>query len=311
VAATESSNLGEGLHRTTLAKQVSARLVEEITLLGLQPGDKIQSEAELARRFGVNRLVVREAIRELTAREILTSSQGRPTQVRRPSYYVFGQTLDFLVRQGALSFADVLDARRALESDVARRAATHVGAGNASTLAAAAILHQLEAQLDSRDVFIDLDVRFHAELARMAKAPALQLILNSMELVLTTARQASYEGRARRGKGQAPTVEAHRRILEAVCAGLAEQAAERMLQHLDETSQDLEASDLPTGANSSAELPGAGAETCAGETEPGTTVGRFSAGASRKPSSTGPRGLFKSPLPGPETGLDQPECLSS
>lgn len=85
--------------RTTLAEQVATGLIGEIERTGLQVGDEIPPEAKIARQFGVNRLAVREAIRTLSAREILVSSQGRRARVNTPSAGVLAQMLDFRVRQ--------------------------------------------------------------------------------------------------------------------------------------------------------------------------------------------------------------------
>jgi GntR family transcriptional repressor for pyruvate dehydrogenase complex len=71
--------------RTTLADQVAEGLIAQIGRMGLNVGDEIPPESEIAQEFGVNRLVVREAIRTLAAREILVSSQGRPARVSTPS----------------------------------------------------------------------------------------------------------------------------------------------------------------------------------------------------------------------------------
>ena len=229
-----------GLRRDTLADQVAQRIVEQIETLGLRPGDELPPEAELARRFGVNRLAVREAIRTLAAREILVSSQGRPARVTTPSGRVFGQLLDFLHHQRALDFADLLDTRRVLETELARRAATQVRRGEASVADAAGILDRMSAHLGNRDTFVALDVAFHSELARAAASPTLQLILESLETVLFRARQRTYDGRHQRGLGQSPTVTAHRAILDAVAAGDADAAATQMAAHLAATAADLQ-----------------------------------------------------------------------
>lgn len=228
------------LRRDTLADQVAQRIVDQIETLRLRPGDELPPEAELARRFQVNRLAVREAIRTLAAREILVSSQGRPARVTTPSGRVFGQLLDFLHHQRALDFADLLDTRRVLETELARRAALQVRDGEASVDDAAAILDRMSANLGNRDTFVALDVAFHGELARAAASPTLQLILESLETVLFRARLRTYDGRYQRGLGQSATVTAHRAILDAVAAGDADAAAAQMASHLAVTAADLQ-----------------------------------------------------------------------
>ncbi|MGH3321148.1 MAG: FadR/GntR family transcriptional regulator [Streptosporangiaceae bacterium] len=227
------------LKRLTLADQVAQEIVQEIQALELRPDDEIPSEGVLARRFGVNRLVVREAIRTLAAREILVSSQGRPARVRVPSARVFGQMLEFRLWQQSLSFEDLLDTRRVIEGELARRAALRVGANEASTGAARSLLARMADAVGDRDRFVDLDVAFHAAVARMAGGDMLRLVLSSLERILVLARRASYEGRVRRGQDHSGTLRAHATILDGIERGDPDAAAEAMAGHLAETEKDL------------------------------------------------------------------------
>ncbi|MFD3563636.1 FadR/GntR family transcriptional regulator [Streptomyces sp. NPDC058686] len=227
------------VRRTTLFDQVAGEIVALIEESALEPGDDVPSEGELAARFGVNRLAVREAIRVLSAREILVSSQGRPARVNVPSARVFGQILQFRLRQQSLEFADVLDARGAIEGALASRAAARVASGEASPDAAGALLDEMEGAVEDRDRFVALDLAFHHEIARMAGNGMLELVLESLSDILTAHRLASYEGRSRRGDSQRATITAHRRILNAIASGTPQVAVAAMAAHLDETGEDL------------------------------------------------------------------------
>lgn len=224
--------------RTTLSEQVAAELLAQIERTGLRSGDPIPSEAELSEEFGVNRLVVREAIRMLTAREMLVSSQGRPARVSTPSAHVLAQMLDFRVRQRSLEIGDILDTRRLVEGELARLAARRVGRGDADGAAASEILRRLEDVGGDRDSFVELDVRFHAAVGEMAGADLLQLILVSFETVLLRTRRETYDARESRGEGHESTMVAHRAILGAILDGDEEAAARAMDAHLDETRRD-------------------------------------------------------------------------
>lgn len=239
----ESHDSAARLHRGTLANQVAQRIVDQIETRGLRPGDELPPEGDLAKWFGVNRLAVREAIRILAAREILVSSQGKRARVTTPSAQVFGQLLNFLYNQRALDFADLLETRQILEVEFARRAALQVRCGQASVEQAAGILDRMAENVGNRDTFVALDVAFHTELARIAARPTLQLILESLETVLSRARLRTYEGRSRRGEDLGLPVAAHRAILAAVAAGDADAAAAQMASHLAATAADLRALD--------------------------------------------------------------------
>ncbi|PSL00379.1 GntR family transcriptional repressor for pyruvate dehydrogenase complex [Haloactinopolyspora alba] len=227
------------LSRTTLADQVAKELITRIERDGLRPGDEIPPESELAQEFGVNRLVVREAVRTLVAREILISSQGRPSRVSVPSARVFAEMLDFRVAQQSLDLDDLLETRRLIECELARLAAERVNRGVVSIDSASEILDQMAESAGDRERFVELDVRFHALIAEASGATFLQLILSSLESVLLRARRSTYATRERRNEGHDAAVTAHGHILRAVRAGQPAEAAAAMEEHLRETQRDV------------------------------------------------------------------------
>jgi GntR family transcriptional repressor for pyruvate dehydrogenase complex len=227
------------VRRTILADQVADEIITLIEETRLQPGDAIPSEGELATRFAVNRLAVREAIRTLSAREILVSSQGRPARVNVPSAGVFGQILRFRLRQESLRYDDLLDARRAIEGALAHRAADRVGAGEGSLEGAASLLLEMRKASGDRETFVDLDIAFHAEIAQQAGNGMLAFVLDALSEVLREQRIASYTGHSRRGTRHETTIAAHGAILAAIATGDASAATAAMDAHLDETGEDL------------------------------------------------------------------------
>ena len=70
--------------RKTLAEELRLSLADDIVRGVLQPGAALD-ESELARRFGVSRTPVREALRELTASGLVEARPHRGAIVARPS----------------------------------------------------------------------------------------------------------------------------------------------------------------------------------------------------------------------------------
>lgn len=62
-----------------LYEEVAERIREAITASGLVPGDRVESEAELARRFGVSRVTLRRAIDILVRKHVLVKRHGTGT----------------------------------------------------------------------------------------------------------------------------------------------------------------------------------------------------------------------------------------
>lgn len=140
--------------RRTSVDEVFDYLHDEITTLGLRPGDKI-SEAEMAARFGISRQPVRDAFSRLANLDLLLIRPQRATEVKR-----------FSMREIEKSRF----VRAAVESEVLRRAALYCDDGGAAKLDAS--LKRQDRAIEDRDVdgFGVLDYEFHETLCRIAKA---------------------------------------------------------------------------------------------------------------------------------------------
>lgn len=226
------------VQRGTLADQVAFRLVQRIESEGLRPGDALPPVAYLAEQFGVSRLVVREAIRTLSAREILVASQGRQARVAMPSAAVLGQIIEFRLRQRSLNLADLFDLRELIESEAARLAAESARAGRADASGAAAALEGVHAASD-RETFMRRDVEFHDAIAGMAGNSLLVFILEAFREVLLRARELTYDARSQGGRSHEETIAEHRAILDAIEAGDPAAAADAMRAHIASTVADV------------------------------------------------------------------------
>lgn len=106
--------------------QIEDHIISEIRNGRLKTGDRIPSEAELVRMFGVSRITVTTAIKELTARGILVRRQGKGTFVRRDDPGNFGRDGWFFGRAGWLR-------RFRIENDCFRRRDTACFTGKSGT----------------------------------------------------------------------------------------------------------------------------------------------------------------------------------
>jgi GntR family transcriptional regulator len=70
----------EPLHR-----QLAAALEHAIRSGALAPGDRLESESELAARYGVSRITLRQAVGTLVDRQLLVRRQGKGTFVTTPT----------------------------------------------------------------------------------------------------------------------------------------------------------------------------------------------------------------------------------
>lgn len=84
--------------RTLLADRLRDELLEEITSSQLQPGTKLPSEGQLAKRFNVSRATVRDAVRALVEAGYVTRRRGSGSYVteRRRMPHGLDSTLSYL-----------------------------------------------------------------------------------------------------------------------------------------------------------------------------------------------------------------------
>lgn len=77
-----------------LYRQIADRIREQIARGELKPGDALPTESALQTEFGVSRVTVRQALRQLVEQQILESIQGSGPRQRRA-----GQLRYFSVNQ--------------------------------------------------------------------------------------------------------------------------------------------------------------------------------------------------------------------
>ena len=68
-----------------LYRQLAGRLEAAIAGGRLKPGDRLDSEGTLSERFAVSRITVRQAIEELTRKQLVVRKQGKGTFVTQPA----------------------------------------------------------------------------------------------------------------------------------------------------------------------------------------------------------------------------------
>ena len=186
----------------SLAKQIAESIGSAIVEGRLKVNERLPTEEELARQFGVSRPTIREALKRLAAQKLILSRRGPSggTFVNRLSLEEVGSTLatysTLLVSIGEFDLAEIAQARAELERVCARLAAAHRGEEHLATMAA-----ELEAQRNPKlpDVeFCASDVRFHRALVDASGNRFLQFLMYAViEAVQPAANLLSWRFRER------------------------------------------------------------------------------------------------------------------
>mgnify|MGYP000197203844 FL=1 len=108
---------------TKVSDQVAAQLEQQIINGTFSAGEKLASERDLATEYGVSRPSIRDAIKKLEAKGLVTRKQGGGTFVSRQLDAPFAAPLFDLLANNPESHYDLLEFRCALESVIAYYAA--------------------------------------------------------------------------------------------------------------------------------------------------------------------------------------------
>jgi DNA-binding FadR family transcriptional regulator len=204
--------------------------VKEMILSGeLQPGAKLPRESELAERLGVSRSSLREAVRALSALNVIEPRQGDGTYVTSltPELLldVIGFGIDLVTDPSLL---EVFEVRRYLET------AATAAAGVSITEDELASLRECTDRMDraeSVEELVRLDEEFHHIVASATGNSVLVALLDN--LASRTTRARLWRGVMERGALER-TKQWHRAILEGLEARDPELASSADLMHLAE-----------------------------------------------------------------------------
>lgn len=167
--------------RTGLAKQVADEIRDAILTGRLQIDERLPTEEELARRFGISRPTIREALKRLAAQNLIRSQRGPTggTFVRRPnaenlsSMITGGATL--LVVMGAFEIDEIIAARLETESVCCRLACDRRSLSDLQAMRKEIVFQRTAAISDEE--FCASDVRFHRALVEAGGNGPLSLMM--------------------------------------------------------------------------------------------------------------------------------------
>jgi GntR family transcriptional repressor for pyruvate dehydrogenase complex len=225
----------EAIPHRRLAEEIVDRIERLILNEELHVGDALPSERELAAQLGVSRNILREALGMLVQKGLLEVRPGSGTYVARPNTEFLRDTLDHFIRFNKSALFDLIDARRAIEVEIAEMAARRATDEDRALVSAA--LERLEKSVGSLEPYTEADIYFHSTLALVAQNGILELLLDSI-------RGSLRENISVLVRHHATAVEEamryHRRIARAVIEQNPIEARNAMSEHLESVRRDLQ-----------------------------------------------------------------------
>ncbi len=217
-------NKAEDLRGMPLSEIVSDNIIQYIMERGLEPGDRLPTEYELAKTLGVSRSTVREAVRRLVTRNILSVRQGSGTFVSQNMGVPEDPLGIEFMRNDKKLIIDLLDVRLMLEPEIAALAAVNATEEQIQQLS---YEHQRVGEaIQNGEDHSELDANFHKLLAdfsgNSALAKLIPIITSSVNIVIGGTNDALKKD----------VQQQHGHILDAVSRRDASGARMMMISHL-------------------------------------------------------------------------------
>src|SRR5438552_3653859 len=107
-----------GARQASLSVQIVTQVREDLFEKRLKPGDFVGTEKDLAARYGVSRIVARDALRTLAALGIVDIRMGKGggARIALGNPRLFAEALAVQLDLTGVTAAEVLDAQRAIET---------------------------------------------------------------------------------------------------------------------------------------------------------------------------------------------------
>lgn len=242
------------VQRAGAAEQIAAQIRQAIRSGRLVSGDRLAPEHDLADEFAVSRATVREAMKILSAAQLVKASRGAAggTFVVMPEREAvaesLSETIELWFQAGDTSAADVDEARLWIE-----RGCMRVAAESRTENDLRAIADALEASREESidtDEFLAFDLEFHVAISRAAHNAVLELAMTAIHLARPRTNTLLMEVLQR-----PPVIEQHEAILAALRAGDPDAAEQAFASHFDYMAsmqraalEHRDASDIPIGS---------------------------------------------------------------
>lgn len=209
-------------------KPLTEQVVDQIRALIIEQhlsiGSKLPTEMELAQQLNVGRGTVREAVKQLVARNVLEIQRGRGTFIANntgviedPFGFAFMDDEDRLVRE-------LYDIRLQMEPWIASLAAQYATEENLVEMRA--LQTEVEQMLQADQNYLPSDQKFHVCIANCTQNRVLPM------LVPVVTYSIHLFGKLNSVRLREDTINTHRRIVAAIAAHDPEAARQAMTEHL-------------------------------------------------------------------------------
>lgn len=216
----------EAIGRRKIRDVVAERLTAYIARQGLKPGDRLPTEHELAARFGVSRLSLREATKALEFLGIIEAKPGRGLTVGQTDLQRMTGYLEFHPGLQDAEPTELIGTRVVIETGVLPYVLPRMGR-DPEIYASLSELNGRIRRARKLSERVELDIAFHR---RLVESSGLSPLLTFSDLLSAFFRR--FRESVRQADWKAG-VASHQRVLDALRAGQLDEAREELRRHIE------------------------------------------------------------------------------
>ena len=213
--------------------RIATALGGEILSGVLKPGERLPSDAEMTKSFGVSRVVIREVVKTLAAKGLVAAKARVGTVVRQPIHWNWldPDILSWRISMGMdpVFLRQISEVRRVVEPAAASLAAINGNQADFLRLREA-VTRMAEAQDDAKR-FARADLQFHLAVSAASHNPYFHAFAAMIEAALLTVFSVNAESKS---SSRSSTTAKHALIVDAIVERDAERAAKAMLKTVDD-----------------------------------------------------------------------------
>lgn len=211
----------------TLPEAIAEQIAQMIADGHFKPGDRLPTETELMRQFGVGRSSLREALKSLAIAGIIETRRSAGSFVSQTYTGFLRDRLNWAAMLSERELNDLVDVRCALEGQTAALAAVRATPSQRAALADLIATMETQARQNAHEV--ETDMTFHVTIAEAAHNPLLLGLFHSIRNLVYGYMKWDYPTDPARTEAR---LSEHRRIFLAIQAGQPDVARQAMLDHL-------------------------------------------------------------------------------
>ena len=222
-------------NRLTLSQRIERTIESAIREKKLEVGSRLPTEREMCESFGVSRTALREALRRLSARGLISIQKGSGMYVSELNIEDAIKTLNLYYDMKFYKnlLAQIIEARSLFEPEIARMAALNRTEENIAELEENLVEFE-NSDPDNTQKEADIDNKFHLIVTKSASNPILQITMEPIYSLLPRMRNYIYgniDGE------RAFTLKFHQELIKAIQLQDGDQACAIMKDHLIRTRE--------------------------------------------------------------------------